>query len=103
MRESRYKERAWIYRHFNNFSLHQLNSLSIIFILVFTVLFSLLLIHDEYQEFERTLETTKRDYYTAQERKIVSAAHQFERLFDYVVEREGRHSDEELSDRKSVV
>ena len=97
MRESRYKERAWIYRHFNNFSLHQLNSLSIIFILVFTVLFSLLLIHDEYQEFERTLETTKRDYYTAQERKIVSAAHQFERLFDYVVEREGRHSDEELS------
>lgn len=97
MKASRYKQKAWLYRHFDNFSLHQLNSLSIIFILVFTVLFSLLLIHDEYQEFEKTLEATKADYYEAQQRKIVSAAHQFERLFDYVISRRAKHDDEELA------
>ena len=97
MNESRYRQKAWIYRRFSNFSLHQLNSLSIVFILAFTVLFSLLLIHDEYQEFEKNLAAAKTDYYAAQQRKIVSAAKQFERLFDYVVATHGIHSDEELA------
>ena len=97
MRATHHRRHNWFYRHFDNFSLHQFNSLSILFILVFTVLFSLLLIHDEYQEFEKTLEATKADYYEAQQRKIVSAAHQFERLFEYVRLRNRDHSDEELA------
>ena len=96
MTETRYREKAWLYRHFNNFSLQQLNSISILFILIFTILFSLLLIHDEYQEFETTLAATKAEYYETQRLKITSAAKQFERLFDYTMQEEGGAIDAKL-------
>jgi signal transduction histidine kinase len=98
MRETRTPQEAWLYRRFRNFSLHQLNSLSILFILIFTVLFSLLLIHDEYQEFESILGAAKREYYEAQQLKIVHAAQQFERLFDYAMQQNRDRSEAELDE-----
>ena len=47
---------VWFYKHFVNISVKQMNLLSIWFILLFTVLFSALLIQEEYRIFEDTLE-----------------------------------------------
>jgi len=97
MRERFLTPGRWLFRYFDNFSLHQLNIVSIGFILLFTIMFSLLLIHDEYQEFEKTIRDTKASYYDAQERKIISAAKQFERLFDYVMAQRSKAVDDELT------
>jgi hypothetical protein len=40
MHALREKLDKWLFRYFNNFSLNQVNSLAIVFILTFTVLFS---------------------------------------------------------------
>ena len=98
MRETRYRQDAWLYRRFQNFSLHQLNTLSILFILIFTILFSLLLIHDEYQQFETTLGAAKREYYEAQRLQIVNAAKQFERLFEHAWRHKQELTDTELGE-----
>ncbi|MDX1295852.1 MAG: HAMP domain-containing sensor histidine kinase, partial [Sulfurimonadaceae bacterium] len=102
MTETRYKQKAWLYRRFNNFSLHQLNILSIVFILVFTVLFSLLLIHEEYLQFEKLLDEKKAEHFENQKRIIMADAKLFERLFEYVVSKRGNEGVSELGDMASI-
>jgi signal transduction histidine kinase len=103
MTETRYKQKAWLYRRFNNFSLHQLNIVSIVFILVFTVLFSLLLINDEYQEFEKMINAQKSEHLKQQELNIISEARMFERLFDYTMAHQNRVDITELNNLASIV
>jgi signal transduction histidine kinase len=46
---------SWLQRRLNNISLRDLNFYTIVFILLFTVIFSSLLIYDEYKGFEKTV------------------------------------------------
>ncbi|MDD2830140.1 MAG: ATP-binding protein [Sulfuricurvum sp.] len=47
---------SWLQRRVNNISLRDLNFYTIVFILLFTVVFSSLLIYDEYKGFEKTVQ-----------------------------------------------
>lgn len=50
------------HRYFDAISLKQINSLAIVFVLLFTILFSTLLIFDESNHFAQTLEEERRMY-----------------------------------------
>ena len=79
------KNRAttWVYKNFINISLKQLNLLSIWVILLFTILFSALLIQEEYKVFEDTLEKEQNIYLMQQYDEIIKMAWRIEALLDF--------------------
>jgi len=75
------------YKYFINISLKQLNLLAIWVILVFTIIFSLLLIQEEYKVFEGTIEKEQNIYTMQQYDEIIKMAWRIEALVDFELDR----------------
>jgi signal transduction histidine kinase len=80
MQRLRDKLDKWTFRYFNNFSLNQVNSLATVFILTFTILFSYLLIQEEYRKFAKTLRKEQNTFLMKQYDEVIKVAWRIERL-----------------------
>ncbi len=87
---------AWFYRNFVSISLKQLDFIALWVILLFTVLFSALLIQEEYKVFEHTLEKEQNIYLMQQYDEIIKMAWRIEALVDFELERADGHLQEVL-------
>ena len=87
---------SWVYKNFINISLKQLNLIALWGILLFTVLFSALLIQEEYKVFEDTLEKEQNIYLMQQYDEIIKMAWRIESLVDFELDRPGKHLQEVL-------
>jgi signal transduction histidine kinase len=63
--------------------LHQVGYLSIVFIFIFTVLFSLLVIHEEYKQFTATMIKQRENYMIKEHELMRTAAHQIEQIVKF--------------------
>lgn len=79
----------WLYQRFSRTRLHRINYLSIWFMLAFTLLFSLLVIHEEYKQFRSTIEIERARYIEREHEAMQAAAHRMERIFAFAYERSG--------------
>lgn len=75
------------HRSFGNVSLKRVNQFAIVFLLLFTVLFAALLIHDESKQFGETLEKEKHLYLMRQYDEIIKMAWRIEALADFEIDR----------------
>ena len=69
--------------NFKNISLYQVNTLAIFFILLFTILFSTLLIHEEYNSFEKNVIKEEKKYLMGQYDEIKKVSHRIDMLTEY--------------------
>ncbi|MEA2110814.1 MAG: HAMP domain-containing sensor histidine kinase [Campylobacterota bacterium] len=69
--------------NFKNISLYQVNALAIFFILLFTILFSTLLIHEEYSSFEKNIIKEEQKYLIGQYDEIKKVSHRIDKLIEY--------------------
>jgi len=77
----------WLYRRFESIRLHQLSYFSIWFILVFTVLFSLLVIHEEYKQFTSTINKQRESYILKEHELMHTTAYQIEQIMNFASNR----------------
>ena len=74
----------WLYCKFDAIRLHRVNYFSIWFILIFSILFSLLVIHEEYKQF-RSTSAKQREVYIQKEYGLMrTTAHQIEKILTFL-------------------
>jgi len=76
--------------------LHSVGYLSIVFILIFTVLFSVLVIHEEYKQFTATMLKQREDYMIKEHELMQTTAHQIEQIVKFSTLRHEGKIDTEL-------
>jgi len=86
----------WLYHRFESIPLHQLSYFSIWFILVFTVLFSLLVIHEEYKQFTSTIDKQREDYILKEHELMHTTAYQIEQIMNFASNRHNGQIDKDF-------
>ncbi len=88
MKQNRlYRVDNWFYHHFESIKLKQLGYISIWFILIFTVLFSFLLIYNEYKQFTLGINKKRHNYIIKEHKLILTTASQIEKILEFAYER----------------
>ena len=82
-----YRFDRWLYHRFESIPLHQLSYFSIWFILVFTVLFSLLVIQEEYKQFTSTIDKQRDEYIRKEHELMHTTAYQIEQIINFASNR----------------
>lgn len=83
MRDETTGSGGWVYRRFRSIGLNQVNALSMVFILSFTVIFSLLLIHDEIQGFNESLKSQHQHYVADETARLEAMVEKIDALMKY--------------------
>ncbi len=84
----------WLYQRFSRMRLHRINFLSVWFMLAFTLLFSILVIHEEYKQFRSSVAIEHTRYIEREHEMMRAAAHRMQRIFTFAYERSGGVLDE---------
>jgi signal transduction histidine kinase len=93
---SLYKVDSWFYHQFESIKLKQLGYFSIWFILVFTILFSFLLIYNEYKQFTSVIKKERQAYILKEHKLMFTTASQIEKILEFAYERHDGDIDKEF-------
>ncbi|MGB5965539.1 MAG: ATP-binding protein [Sulfurimonadaceae bacterium] len=83
-------------RYLHNFSLSQIHAMATFVILLFTILFSFLLIQDEYQDYMKQLNFEYANFKAEQKRSLIHSAEQMRLMMSFELKHPSDHSGEAI-------